>query len=293
MERRKFLQTTSLVTAGLLLHGSLSSLAGCSFKGTGKHVKKFGLQLYTLRDVIGKDPKGILKQVASFGYNQIESYEHEKLGLFMGMTPKEFRKYLADLDMDPVSGHSDIGHNWEKKVEDAKEAGMKYLIKPSFDPHSKLDDFKKAADAFNKAGEVCKKSGLKFAYHNHDFEYTPINGTIPQDILMQNTDPELVDFEMDIYWVVTAGQDPIAWFNKYPGRYKFCHVKDRKKGAHPRNTDASVILGTGQINFPVILKAGKEKGLKYLIVEQEKYENSDPLSAVKANAEYMKSLELV
>lgn len=115
---------------------------------------------------------------------------------------------------------------------------------------------------------------------------------MPQDVMMQGTDPSLVDYEMDIYWVAAAGQDPIQWFNKYPGRFTMGHVKDRKKGAGPKETDASTVLGTGGLDFPQILKAGADKGMKYFIVEQERYEGTTPLKAVEANAAYMKSLKV-
>jgi sugar phosphate isomerase/epimerase len=114
---------------------------------------------------------------------------------------------------------------------------------------------------------------------------------MPQDILMQNTNAETVDFQMDIYWVVTPGADPVAWLNKYPNRFRLCHVKDRMKTAPAKEEDASVDLGTGSIDFPPILKVAKANGMQYYIVEQEKYEGSTPIKSVEADAAYMKNLK--
>jgi len=131
---------------------------------------------------------------------------------------------------------------------------------------------------------VCKKAGIRFAYHNHDYSFKQVEGQLPQDVMMQGTDPSLVDYEMDIYWVVAAGADPVAWFNKYPNRFKLVHVKDRKG-------EESVVLGTGTINFPQILKEGHKKGVDYYIVEQEAYTGTTPIAAAKADADYMKNFK--
>src|SRR5215203_783037 len=287
MKRREFLQTTGIAASGVFLS---SYLPACKSVAGSKNVKdNFGLQLYTLRDVLPKDPKGVLKQVASFGYKQIESYEHDKLGIFWGMKNTEFKKLMDDLGMKIVSSHCDINKDFEQKAEQASAIGMQYLLCPYLGPQKKLDDFKRFADTFNQRGETCKKHGLKFAYHNHDYSFVPLEGQMPQDVMMQNTEKNLVDYEMDIYWVVTAGQDPITWLNKYPGRFTLGHVKDRKKGAASTDKDASTIVGTGQINYKEILKTAEQKGMKYFIIEQEAYDNTTPLDAAKADADYMKN----
>ncbi|RYZ45944.1 MAG: sugar phosphate isomerase/epimerase, partial [Chitinophagaceae bacterium] len=144
-------------------------------------------------------------------------------------------------------------------------------------------------ERFNKAGEICKRNGLRFAYHNHDYSFKPVDGQLPQDVMMQNTDKDLVDFEMDIYWVVNAGQDPEAWFRKYKDRFRLVHVKDRQRGVGDTSENVSVVLGTGSINFPQILKTGAENGAQHFMVEQEAYAGTTPLAAVKANADYMKA----
>jgi sugar phosphate isomerase/epimerase len=290
MKRREFIKTTGMITSGLALSNYLSACG--SAPASNDISQNFGLQLYTLRDVMPNDPKGTLKQVASFGYKQIEGYEHNGMSMFWGMKNTEFKKLMDDLGMKMISSHCNINQDFERKAAEAAEIGMQYLLCAYLGPQKTIDDFKKFAETFNQRGEVCRKNGIKFGYHNHDYGFVQLEGQYPQDVLMQNTDKNLVDFEMDIYWVVTAGQDPIAWMDKYPGRFKLCHVKDRKKGAPLSDRDASVILGTGSIDFKKILKEADAKGMEYYIVEQEAYENTTPLDAAKADAEYLKNFRL-
>jgi sugar phosphate isomerase/epimerase len=289
-KRREFLKIAGALGSGFVLSSYLSACKTAA-TGTRKINQDFGLQLYTLRDVLPSDPKGILTQVASFGYKQIESYEGNK-GMFWGMKNTEFKKLMDDLGMKIVASHCNINEDFERKASEAAAIGMTHLICPYLGPQKKLDDFKRFADTFNQRGEVCRKNGIRFGYHNHDYSFVPLEGQLPQDVLMQQTDKGLVDFEMDIYWVVTAGQDPNVWFNKYPGRFRLCHVKDRKKDASPSDKDASVNLGTGSINYSDILKTASQKGVSYYIVEQEAYENTTPIEAAKADAVYMKQLKV-
>ncbi|MDB5205057.1 MAG: sugar phosphate isomerase/epimerase [Flavisolibacter sp.] len=287
--RRRFVKNIGLAGSGILLSAYLPS---CKTSNAAKAINQnFGLQLYTLRDVLPKDPKAILTQVASFGYKQIESYEGEK-GMFWGMTNTEFKKLMDDLGMKVVTSHCDINKDFDRKAAEAAAIGMSYLIAPYLGPQKSLDDYKRFADTFNQRGEVCKKNGIRFAYHNHDYSFKPLEGQLPQDVMMQGTNKDTVDFEMDIYWVVTAGQDPEAWFKKYPDRFRLGHVKDRKKGASATDMDASVVLGTGSIDFAPILKAGSEHGMQYFIVEQEAYNGTTPLAAAKEDAVYMKNLKV-
>ena len=269
--------------------GSADSASTANPATASAALQYFGLQLYTLRDDMPKDPKGVLKQVSSFGYKQIESYEG-KDGMFWGMSNTDFKKYMDDLGMTIVSSHCDINKDFEKKAAEAAAIGMKYLICPYKGPQKKLDDFKKFADEFNQKGEICKKNGIKFAYHNHDYTFKELEGQLPQDLLMNSTDPSLVDYELDMYWVVAGGQDPETWLKKYKNRFKLCHVKDRTKGA----TEAAdtCTLGEGSIDYPTILKTAKENGMEYYIVEQEKYAGTTPLKAVEAKAAYMKNIKI-
>lgn len=283
-KRREFLKTATVLGSGLAFAAVSNNLAGCASAKHRAPNKTFGLQLYSLRDDLPKDPQGVLKQVASFGYTQLESYEGDK-GMFWGMKNTEFKKYVNDLGMDVVSSHCNINQNFERKAAEAGAIGMKYLLCPHLGAKTDIDFYKRTADQFNKCGEICKREGLRFGYHNHDYSFKPVQGQLPQEVMMQGTDPALVDFEMDIYWVVAAGASPVQWLRKYPKRFTLCHVKD-KKG------NESAVLGTGEIDFTTIIKEGQQQGLKYFIVEQEHYTGTTPLAAAKADADYMKNLKL-
>lgn len=302
--RRDFLKKTSLL-ASAVAFGSLASCnnetAGGEKKTTdssatntsaipaGKPLGDFGLQLYTLRDDLPKDPKGILKQIAGFGYKQIEGFEGA-MGLWWGMNAGEFKKYLDELGVSMISSHCDTGKNFEKKAAEAAQVGLKYLINPYVGKQKTPDDYKKIADQFNKNGELCKKNGIRFAYHNHDYSFVQQEGQYPQDIFMNNTDAALVDYEMDMYWVVTAGADPETWLKKYSNRFRLCHVKDRSKTAKAEDHDASVDLGTGSIDYAKLLKTASENGMQYYIVEQERYDNSTPLKSAEEDAAYLQKI---
>jgi sugar phosphate isomerase/epimerase len=302
LNRRKFIGAAGALAAGgmILPHwactngqtGGGGDAADSTAAGTtavAGSLAAFGLQLYTLRDAMPTDPKGMLKQAADFGYKQIEGYEGD-LGLFWGMTNKEMKAWCDDLGLDFVSSHCNVDEDFEAKAAQAAEIGMKYLICPWRGPQKKLDDFKKIADSFNMYGGICKKNGIRFAYHNHGYSFAPLEGQIPQDVMMDNTDPATVDYEMDIYWVVTGGADPLAYLQKYPNRFRLCHIKDRQKDAAADERDASCDLGTGSLDYAKILKVAQDNGMEYYIVEQEKYDNSTPLKSAQADAEYLKKL---
>jgi sugar phosphate isomerase/epimerase len=280
------------MTSGMLASGAALASIGCktskASSGSGK-AKPYGIQLYSVRDDIPKDPKGVLKNLASYGYTQVESFEGAQ-GMFWGMTNKEFKAYMDSLGMTIISSHCNIAKDFEKKAAEAAEIGMKYLICPFIGPRKTVDEFKKIAEQFNAAGEVCKKNGIRFAYHNHGYSFVPVEGQLQQDVMMQNTDAALVDYEMDIYWVVTAGANPEEWMKKYPNRFTLCHIKDRGKQFDPKEGNASVDLGTGSIDFPAILKTAKATGMQYNIVEQERYDNTTPMKSAEVDAAFMKKL---
>lgn len=297
--RREFVKKASYLSIGAMLIPSIS----CSKKmieseamsrnlnmGPGPSLKNFGIQLYTLRDVIGDNPKETLRQLASFGFNQIEGYEGNQ-GIYWNMSPKDFKKYINDLGMEMVSSHCDIYEDFERKAGEAAEAGLSYLICPSIGPQKSVSEWKKVTDKFNECGAICQKNGIRFAYHNHAYSFVPFSGMIPQQYMMDNTDPAIVDHQMDIYWVVTAGVDPVEYLEMYPGRFKLCHVKDRMKGVSSEVREASCNLGTGIIDFPRILKEAAANGMEYFIMEQERYDESTPMDAARIGAIYLKNIE--
>lgn len=285
--RRHFIKTSSTAAIAALGISQFESLWG----EEKKKLKNFGLQMYSLRDDYPKDPKGILKQVANMGYTQIEGYERDK-GIFWGMSPREFKSYMDSIGLEMISTHCDTTKDFEQKAEQAAFIGMKYLIYPYEGTGKKTDDYKKMAEDFNRLGAICKKNGIRFGFHNHNFSFEKQDGQFPQDILLNNTDPSLVDFEMDIYWVVVTGEDPEAWLKKYRNRFRACHVKDRTKNPGKNEGLNSCNLGEGNINYERILNTAKKYGVKHFIVEQEAYPNGSPLQAAEAGAIYMKRLKI-
>lgn len=285
--RRSFLKQSAFMAGGIAA-GTLPFLKACSESGTAPSSMAFGLQLYTLRDVISDDPEGVIGKVASYGYNQIESYDGP-LGIFWGMKNTDFKFFLDNLELSMVSSHVNTSEDFDRKAGELAEIGAKYIISPYVGPQESLDDFKRIADTFNEFGDKARQYGIRFAYHNHAYSFEKMDGIYPQDVLMQNTNPDTVDYQLDIYWVVAAGEDPVEWIKKYPGRFVSGHVKDLdNSGEEPEST----VLGTGTIDFPSVLRVARENGMEHFIVEQEAYTNTTPLDAVKANADFMKDLRL-
>ena len=282
MKRREFIQNASFAAVGML---SLPS-----FLAAGKGQKNIGLQLYTLRDTIAKDPKGVLQKVASFGYKELETYSYAD-GKIFGMDFTEFNKHAKGLGMSVVSGHYGLdkikGDTWVKAVEDAKKNGQKYMVVPYInEPDRKtIDSYKKICADLNAAGEVCNKNGIRFQYHNHAFEFDTVDGQIPFDLMLKELDPKKVGMEMDIFWVVKAGQDPLQYFTKHPGRFEQWHVKDMDKNDSTKNAD----VGTGSIDYKPIFAQAKLSGMKHWYVE---YDNcpGEPIDSVAASAKFLKTI---
>ncbi len=282
MDRRKFIQTSAVAATSLLTMPSFFAEAN------GK--KAIGLQLYTLRDVIMNDVKGTLKAIADMGYTEVETYGYADGSLF-GMKAAEFSKYLKDLGVKVTSGHYGIdlatGSTWEKACEDAKLMGQEYVIVPWMDAkyYSSLDELKITCNSLNKAGEVAKKYGLRFGYHNHAFEFTEVGGKLVFDAMLEMLDPKFVTMEMDLFWVVNAGKDPAKYFSKYPGRFELWHVKDMDKTNREHNAD----VGTGSIDFKALFAKAKQSGMKHFFMEQETYP-STPMESTRKSAECLKTI---
>jgi sugar phosphate isomerase/epimerase len=297
--RREFLRLSSGLTAGSLLLPLLS----CGEAGPEKSapasapdttaargdLASFGIQLYTLRELMPKDPKGTLKQVADMGYKQIEGYEGGQ-GMFWGMSPQEWKDYCDELGLNMVSCHMNIRENAAEKIQQLASIGTAYAICPGVGGQPDRAAWQEIVDLFNETGRIAKDNGIGFAYHNHAYTFEEVDGIMPQAFLMENTD-DSVDYEMDIYWVVTGGADPVEWLQRYPDKWRLCHVKDRKKGAPLDEHEVSVDLGTGSIDFSRVLRVAEEVGMQYYILEQEDYENSTPLKSAAAGARYLERLE--
>lgn len=259
--RRSFLRETAFAGAGaFILPGFIS------IRQSAPKLKKVGVQLYSVRKEMMADAIGTLKKLGQIGYQEIESAQSEK-GNYYGLEPKEIRKVLKDQGMTLRSGHTHIDKNWQKSIDEAAEAGQEYIIcsvLPS--PGQTVGNYQKSADMFNQAGEQCKKSGIKFGYHNHESEYDTVEGKVLYDVLLDNTNPELVHMEMDLGWVIAAGKDPLAYFSKYPGRFPLWHLKDMSL-----TEKKSVEFGKGGVDIIGLMKQAKQAGMKYYFIEQEEY----------------------
>ncbi len=282
--RRAFIRNSTLVGLGLFIPFKNELLAMSNNAGN-----PFGIQLWTVKDALAKDPLAVLKYLSQCGYKKIESFEGEK-GIFWGMKNTEFKKHMDELGMNLVSAHCDNTKNFDRKAAEAAEIGMKYLICPYKGPQKSLDNFKQFADEFNECGKIAKKHGIRFAYHNHDYSFKAMDGVVPQDLMIQNTDKDTVDFEMDMYWTVAAGEDPIAYMDKFPNRFKLVHVKDLVK-TNTAEGHESCIIGKGTIDYKTLLPQVSKRGVKHMIVEQEAYTGTTELDAAKADAAYLKTLK--
>lgn len=292
LNRKKFINIAGVTAAGIVFPSLAGKLFASNLFDNKKKIKSFGLQLYGVRNLLDTNPGSVLKQVAAMGYRQVEAFEHAKLGLYLGMGNTGFKTFLNDTGLKLPSVHVNVYKDFEKKVEEAAAIGVKFFIYNWEGPGKTLDDYKRMADEFNTKGEFCKQHGLCFTFHNHDFTFTKMDGVLPQEWLLEHTDKNLVDFQVDLYWVIAAGQDPVAHINKYPDRYKLCHFKDRSAGATEREGKAICELGTGTINFADILNKTRHSSIKYYIVDQDTCNDRiDPLQCLRVDAEYMKKLQ--
>lgn len=262
-----------------------------------------GLQLYSVRDDMMKDPKGSLEQLAKMGYIYVEhaNYVNEK---FYGFPAPEFRKILDGLGLKMISGHTvmgkqhwdeakkDFSDSWKKTVADAAVLGQNWVISPSMDETMRktYDDFKRYMDIFNKSGELCKKSGMKFGYHNHDFEFSEkLNGEKLFDIIMKSIDPNLVALQLDMGNLYNGGAVALEIMNQFPGRFEIVHVKDEIAAKSGNQKYESTILGEGIVNTQKVCELAKTKGgTKCYIIEQESYGDKTPMFCAKTDLDIMK-----
>jgi sugar phosphate isomerase/epimerase len=297
ISRRKFLKNSGFTLAGTALF-SKSLLALQSEK------KKTitGVQLYSVRDDMKNDPAGTLKKLADMGYKYVEhaNYVDRK---FYGRTATEFKKLLDDLGLKMKSGHTVMGQKawdvakndftdaWKYTVEDAAVVGQEYVISPSLDESYRkdIDGLKRFLAVFNTSGELCKKSGMKFGYHNHDFEFsTKVDGMMLYDIILKETDPGLVIQQMDMGNMYSAGGHPMELLKQYPGRFQSFHVKDEIKTDKGEGYE-STILGAGIMQVKEVIDLAKKiGGTTHFIIEQESYQGKTPLECVEQDLKIMK-----
>ena len=284
--RRNFIKQSGLLTAGLMMDPS----------DLLKKQKNVGIQLYSVRDEIFKDPKSVIKKIAAAGYSEVEMFGLSAENKFYGLTVKEFAQLLKDNKLKSPSGHympekflfeNGKGDDVKNFCEVGNALGNKYIIIPWMKEERRktIDQYKALAERINKAGEICKNANLQLAYHNHDFEFADMNGQNGYDVLLNDTDKDLVKMEMDIYWVVRAGYDPVELFKKHPGRFHLWHVKDMDKKDKTKNTE----VGNGSVNFKTIFANAKLAGVKYYMVEQENNYTPDIFTSIKTSCTYTKN----
>ncbi len=298
--RRSFLRNSAFGLGALAFASpALQSLAAVKYK------KLVGVQLYSVRDDMRKDPQATLNALAEMGYKYVEhaNYVNRK---FYGWEAKEFRKRLDDLGMKMPSGHTVMGKAhwddakndftdlWKYTVEDAAVLEQELVISPSIDMGIRKDKnlLLKYMDIFNKSGELCNKFGMRFGYHNHDFEFSEkLEGELLYDIMLNNTDPKLVAQQLDIGNMINGGGVPAEVMKKFPGRFVSMHVKDEVPAKTGHEHFESTILGkgSGQIDVQALVKLGdKEGGTKHFIIEQEAYQGLKPLDCMKENIAIMR-----
>jgi len=282
--RRDFIKIAGIAAAGAAVAPSFAFAAPA---------KIVGLQLYTLRVELPKDVKGTIANVAKAGYKEVETFGYSAKDGYWGLDPKAFKALLSENGLTAPSGHYGMdkyftdGNEEELKtyIDAANTIGSAYITVPYLGDNLRKteDDWKTMADKLNKAAAICKAAGLKLGYHNHNFEFVKYGDTTGYEIMLKGTDPNLVQFEMDIYWVVRSGNDPVKLFTEFPGRFPMWHVKDMDKVDNTINTE----VGTGTIDFKSIYKNAKLAGVQHLIMEQENF-SMDPYKSIKQSADYIK-----
>lgn len=317
--RRSFLKNAAVLGAAAFVSGPQLSIASDLFSPKG--VREIGLQLYTVRDVLSKDVRSTIQKVADIGYRHVETFygyhKDETEAKLWGLSVKEFKDLLKQHQLKTYSGHYQLndflsnGNGDDKalkyQIDIAAELGQDYFIVPipPLDLWDKLTtaDFQFMAAQLNKAGELCAKSRLKIGYHNHFWEFrTLADGNKGYDILLKETDPKLVTFELDLFWIEKSGLEAVDYFKQYPGRFSMWHVKDMDKantakitgGALDQQPSKDILsgisyaeVGSGNITFKDIFKHEQQSGLKHIFVEQDIIK-IDPFDSIKQSFNYVK-----
>jgi sugar phosphate isomerase/epimerase len=252
---------------------------------TPEKLKTIGMQLYTVRRELEKDFDGTLARVAALGYGEVE------FAGYFNHPPKEVKAALARHNLTSPSAHmqlADLRGNLDVMIEAARVVGHEYLLLAWTPPEERktLDDYRRLADLCNRAGEQTKRAGVRFAYHNHDFEFAPTEGRVPYDLLLERMDAGLVKLELDLYWAARGGANPVGYFKKYPGRFHLLHVKDMDSTPERYFTE----VGRGVIDFKTIFAHSGEAGVRHYFVEQDETPGS-PFDSLKVSIDYLRRLE--
>jgi sugar phosphate isomerase/epimerase len=289
MNRRTFLETASTVTAATLLTSRMGWAAG------DHKIDKVGLQLYTVRDRMKDDFDGTIAKVAQIGYKEVE------FAGYFGRTGQQVRSACDKNGLAAVATHvqyDELDDKFPAVVETSKTIGLEYIVCPWIPEELRKspDIWKQAAAKFNHCGELSKKAGMQFAYHNHWFEFLPVDGKLPYDQLLKECDGSLVKMEMDLCWITAAGGDPLKYFNLYPGRFPLVHVKDLKTlpritAGGAQNYGDTVDLtevGSGLIDWKRIFAQSEKAGIKHYIVEHD--HPKQPFDSIAKSYDYLNKL---
>ena len=283
-DRREFLSLAGAALASGFLPSPFAKgswvVGRESWMAAGR-ISRIGLQLYTVRDLMKSDFEGTIAQVAKIGYKEVE------FAGYFGRTAAQVRKTLDANGLVAPSSHvaiEDLEKDPNAVFDYARTVGHEWVLVAWLDEDRRntVAALQQVADEFNAIGEKAKAAGLRFAYHNHNPEFTPVEGQLPYDIFLSRTDPKLVQFEMDLYWIVNGGADPLKYFAKYPGRFPMVHVKDMTKGRK------MVDVGQGSIDWKGIFAHAKEAGIEHYFVEHD--DPPAPLADIKASFDYLHKL---
>ncbi|NLN30380.1 MAG: sugar phosphate isomerase/epimerase [Bacteroidales bacterium] len=285
--------------------GTLGAVVLSNYSCKKQLLPGIGIQLYTIRDAMMADPAGSLKRVADTGYKYLELAGYAD-GRFYGYEPAEFKKLVNDLGMEILSSHTQVEaegitlENATKMAEDHARLEVRYCIQPWVveEARTTIASYQKMAADWNQVGQIMKDYGIKFGYHNHNFEFDTVEGMIPYfDVFMAELDKDLVTMEIDIFWTIKAGQDPVEIINRYPGRFELFHMKDMFTEEPPFFTTDGVRdfapVGAGVIDFKRILAASETAGMKYMIVEQDLSRDNDPFRDIQTSITNLQTKILV
>lgn len=279
--RRDFLKTSAAMLPLFALRGA-HALAP-------KHTP-LGVQLYTVRALAETDLKSVLKQIRAIGYQEVETYWN----VYTHPAP-QLRQMIVDAGLTVPSGHFDYD-GFDGKFDYAKQLGVKWMVCPML-PKAQwgsLDGFHKAAAQFNKWGKRAKEMGMRFAFHNHDYEFRKFNGTTGYEVLRKETDPNLVFFEVDCYWITQAGLDPVTMLKSLGQRVRMIHLKDRKPGfppSHDMGPSSSHFteVGHGSINWKAVIREAQKLNIEYYFVEQDQSDTT-PMASIKSSYQYLRTI---
>lgn len=291
-DRRTFLGQAAATALALGVPAQLLACApaeekadnGDTAQKAGDKLERIGVQLYTVRTLMAKNVEETLRQVREIGYNEVE------FAGYFDRAPSALRQTIDSLGLSAPAAHVGLndleGDRLPRTLDAANTMGHRYLIVAYMPPEARktLNDWKSIAERFNKAGEAVKARGMQFAYHNHDFEFVPIDGKIPLDVMLEATDPSLVRMELDLYWIAKGGGDWRAYFARWPGRFKLVHVKD--SAGPPQHEQRDV--GAGMLPFAEIFAQRASAGIEHFFVEHD--EPSDPLGTIRASYNHLKQL---